>query len=61
LLFHWRGVRLFTFFTGLPPRCSASWKPSKGRLGVQVVEGVGIVASGFQFFSSLAAVFNLGK
>jgi len=25
--------------------------------GVQVVEGVGLVASGFQFFSCLAAVF----
>jgi hypothetical protein len=29
----------------------------EGRLGVQVVEGVGLVASGFQFFTCLAAVF----
>ena len=30
---------------------------AEGRLGVQVVEGVGLVASGFQFFTRLAAVF----
>ena len=27
-------------------RCFASWKPTEGRLGVQLVEGVGLVASG---------------
>tara|TARA_B100000029_G_scaffold295479_1_gene288807 strand:- start:283 stop:474 length:192 start_codon:yes stop_codon:yes gene_type:complete len=29
--------------------------------GVQVVEGVGLVASGFQFFSRLAAMFCGGS
>ena len=29
-----------------------------GRLGVQVVEGVGLVASSFQFFTRFAAVFT---
>ena len=29
----------------------------EGQLGVQVVEGIGLVASGFQFFTRLAAVF----
>ena len=31
---------------------------AEGRIGVQVVEGVGLVASGFQFFSCLAALFE---
>ena len=30
---------------------------SEGRVGVQVVEGVDLIASGFQFFTRLAAVF----
>ena len=30
---------------------------AEGRLGVQVVEGVGLVASGFQFFTRLGSVF----
>ena len=30
---------------------------TEGRLGVQLVEGVGLVASGFQFFSRLGSVF----
>ncbi len=30
---------------------------AEGRVGVQVVEGVGLVASGFQFFSRLGSVF----
>jgi len=35
------------------PESAANLKPE----GVQVVEGVGLVASGFQFFTRLAAVF----
>ena len=31
--------------------------PEQQPCGVQVVEGVGLVASGFQFFTRLAAVF----
>ena len=38
-------------------RCFASWKLTEGRLGAQVVEGVGLVASGFKFLLGLAAVF----
>jgi hypothetical protein len=38
-------------------RCFASWKLTEGRLGVQVVEGVGLVASGFQLFTLLTAKF----
>ena len=38
-------------------RCFVFWKLIEGRLGVQVVEGVGLVACGFQFFTRLAAVF----
>ena len=30
---------------------------AEGRLGVRVVAGVGLVASGFQFFSRLGSVF----
>ena len=29
----------------------------EGQLGVQVVEGIGLVASSFQFFSCLGSVF----
>ena len=31
--------------------------PEQQTCGVQVVEGVGLIASSFQFFSSLAALF----